>query len=527
MGEEVSVNSRRVPDTEFSKLRQSLLMLNLQKEMDEPGYAAIERITFERKVFENRYIYAGEIERVLNELKLTSELIANVNEKLTTKHKTHEPEDLINYYNGIFLDLVHQFKDKLLRLLDLMFAEPPFPKAYSEPENMRLASFLKKNKDKLGEIGVYELLKKLEQSDNPIGVVLKRRTQHHHFASRLALNSDYQKIRMSKIMLQPTPTQQLTEDGKTRMEKLGKDAYDKLRSELVKKQQKTITEIEYTVERMADALIKHFKIETNPIELAKIMVKYTEFLGSMNIENKASKDKIKSPLDLMVYPMVEFAEKELGNIVVSIYLVGSAARNEFKAHISDINFYIITNGYSKTFGEYPVDATFINEADLFSEIYKKDRFIIWSDGVLLYGKDISFDEKEFPKPGTLLTLLLNREYKSKLEAIKVEVMALDKPDDRTLRIHSVKMAKIIMDFGFGVAMANKPYYTASRKKKIEYTKISFPNQNRTIIMEQIYDGAVVKQDDFPIVIDTFIESVERSFNKMLIIEKEVNDQPAR
>ena len=247
----------------------------------------------------------------------------------------------------------------------------------------------------------------------------------------------------------------------------------------------------------------------------------------MNIENKTSKDKIKPPLDIMVYPMVEFARKELGSIVVSIYLAGSAARDEFKGHISDLNFYIITKGYSKTFGEYPVDATFINEADLFSESYHKDRFIIWSDAVLLYGKDIKFDGKEFPKPGTLLALLLNREYKTKLETIKKEVMALDKPDARTLRIYGVKTAKIMMDFGFGVAMANKPYYTASRKEKIEYTKVSFPNQKRTLLLEQIYNGAVIKQDDFPMLIDTFIDGVEDNFNKMLVIEKEVKDKPTR
>jgi hypothetical protein len=84
-----------------------------------------------------------------------------------------------------------------------------------------------------------------------------------------------------------------------------------------------------------------------------------------------------------------------------------------------------------------------------------------------------------------------------------------------------------MDFAFGVAMANKPYYTASRKEKIEYIKVSFPNNYRTLIIEQIYNGAIVKQDDFPVAIDTFIENMEKNFNKMLAIEKEVKDNPAR
>ena len=229
----------------------------------------------------------------------------------------------------------------------------------------------------------------------------------------------------------------------------------------------------------------------------------------------------------MISPLIDFAKTELGDMVTSIYLVGSAARDEFIGHISDINFYIITKGYTKTFGKYPIDATFIKEEDLFTESHRKDRFIIWSDGVLLYGKNIDFEDKDFPKPGTLLALLLNREYKSKLESIKIKVMSLNKPQDKILRIYSIKIAKIIMDFDFGVAMANKPFYTASRKEKIEYTKVSFPKNKRTLIIEQLYNGALLKKDDFPVIIDTFLENVEDNFNKMLVIEKEIMDKPAR
>lgn len=528
MAKTPTTDAKKEPESQFSKLRQGLLMLNIQKEMDEPGYSAIDRITFERGVIEKRHAYAGEIERVFGELKLTTELLANVNDQIITKHKTHEPEELINYYSGIFLDLVHQVKDKLLRLIDLMLAQPPYPKAYPEPENVRLASFLKKHKASLEQIGIYDLIQKWEQNDNPIGVVLRRRTQHHHFASRLALNEDYQKIQMSRIMLQPVPVEHLTDYGKTRMEELGKNSYEKWKAELLGKQQKTIAEIETTIEDVAQKLIKHFKIETDPLELGKIGAKYTDFLGTLRIENKASKSKIKHPLNLMIDPMVETAKQQLGQHIVSIYLVGSAARDEFIGHISDVNFYLITNGFTHTFdAEFPLNVVCVSETDLLSDKHKKDRFIIWSDGVLMHGKELKFEAKDFPKPGTLLALLLNRDYKDTLNAIKAEVAALKKPSDRTLRTYSLKVARIIMDFDFGVAMSNKPFYTASRKEKISYTKELFPKPTRTLTIEQIYNGAVVRQEDFPVLIDTFIESVEENFNKMLAIEKEIETNPSR
>jgi hypothetical protein len=156
-----------------------------------------------------------------------------------------------------------------------------------------------------------------------------------------------------------------------------------------------------------------------------------------------------------------------------------------------------------------------------SEAHKKERFICWSDGVLLFGEDIRFDKKDFPRPGTLLCLLLNSGFIEELEKIKTDVAALTKPTPAILRQYSLKAVKIMLDFDFGVAMANKPFYTASRSEKIKYTKESWPNERRTTTFEQIYYKGIIKQEDFPMVIDTFLENARKNYDKMLEIEAEI------
>ena len=102
------------------------------------------------------------------------------------------------------------------------------------------------------------------------------------------------------------------------------------------------------------------------------------------------------------------------------------------------------------------------------------------------------------------------------------MLALNKPDAKTLRPYSLKAVKIVMDFDFGVAMANKPFYTASRAGKIKYTKEAWPNERRTITLEQLYkDNASIRQKDFSMLIDVFLENAKPNYQKLLDVEAEI------
>ncbi|HSH56146.1 MAG TPA: hypothetical protein VK983_04985, partial [Candidatus Limnocylindrales bacterium] len=123
-------------DSSLIKLNMGLLLLNLKKEIDEAAYSVIDRVTFGHQVVKDRHTYSSELIRVLDELQLTADLIAEIEEPKQLTHKTHEQEELITYYSGIFLGLVHQIKDKLIRLVDFMAAEESQKRAYQEPKKV-------------------------------------------------------------------------------------------------------------------------------------------------------------------------------------------------------------------------------------------------------------------------------------------------------------------------------------------------------------------------------------------------------
>ena len=84
-----------------------------------------------------------------------------------------------------------------------------------------------------------------------------------------------------------------------------------------------------------------------------------------------------------------------------------------------------------------------------------------------------------------------------------------------------------MDWDFGVAMANKPYYTASRNGKLKYTKEAWPNERRTTTLEQLYNGnATIRQKDFPLLIDVFLENAKPNYQKLLDVEKDILENPS-
>lgn len=510
----------------LSQLNTGLLLLNIEKEVEESAYSAMGRITKNRKVVSRRQEYCSDLKRVINETELTIHLLSEVQDETRIGEKILPPEEVISYYNGVFLDQVHQLKDKLFRMVDrlLLVPETAQDSQKKDPKEIKYQPFIDKNADELKKAGIFYLL--LQWGTGNFAKTLDKRTNHHHFVSTLRLNDDFQKVKMSRLMLNPLTSNQLNEYGKKRMAEIGEESFAKWRNELVEKLQSILTEIELNIEQVSEKLIEHFKIPTKPEELAPIANKYTQYLSSMDIENQANISKIDPVIKEIVDEFIKFCQTKIDDKLVSIYLVGSCGRGEFILGSSDINLYVITN--TGKYGTYPNDSvkpmnvTFLSKEEFLSEEHKKEQFICWSDGILLHGEDIKFDKKDFPKPGTFLTLLLNRGFIEKLEQIKDEVAALTNPSAKILRSYCLKAVKIIMDWDFGVAMANKPFYTASRNAKLTYTKEAWPNERRTITLEQLYkDNATIKQEDFPLLIDVFFENAKPNYQKLLDVETNI------
>lgn len=516
-----------ITETKLQTLIRGLLIMNVQEEMSEPGYTPIDRISFDRNVFKLRQAYAAEIERVINEAKLTIALQEEIDKEKKLGEKTYQPEDIILYYNGIFLGHVHQLKDKIVQLvyllcLDLKIVPNNLKKEIKEAKVLKVIS---RHEERLRESGIIEHLQ--EWTTGNLKVALDKRTNHHHRVSTLSLNEDLQKIRMSRFATNPATSSQFSEYGKKKLAEIGEVAMKKWKEEQIQKQQNTIQEIEQNVEKIAEKIIDHFNVPTDLKVIAESINEYTKFLSSMDVKNEANKNKINPGFQEPIDNFLSMAKEEFGEklkIPYSVYLVGSVGRDEFIIGSSDINLYFIIDSETNTAinrDDFPfVNIVIVTKQKFLSEEYKKDRFICWSDGVLLFGEEIKFNKEEFPKPGIFLSLLLNRNYEEKLLKVKEDAAAVDEKDFIKLRHLSLTAAKIMLDFDFGVAMANKPFYSASRKKKIEFMKES-QQHNRTITLESLYyqGKVVVKKEDFPMLIDTFLNQAKPNFEKLLEFEK--------
>lgn len=488
----------------------------------------IDRMTYGHGVVRKRFSYANDLERVLSELNLTTSLLEKVTPEsfLEIEDRRYQPEELINYYAGIFFDQVHQIKDKLLNLIMVMEADDKSPKAYNEMNaKFKVSRVLKQKEELFKKIGIYEEVKKWDEDSGSIfGQVLKKRSLHHHYLGRLQLNFDFQRIKMSRTMLEPGSLSYLNDYGRKKMEEIREQSFEKFKSDILSKQHNTIIEIEANVEKIANRIANYYKVPTSQTELAKMSADYNRYLSSLKIKNNANIKNIKGPIGEMIRSSVVIAKKLFGDLLVSIYLVGSCGRGEFIPLVSDVNFiFVLKTGSTKKYHfRSPVNSVFLSEEEFLSDQYRKERFICWSDGVCVFGKEFKFKAGDFPKPGTLLATLLNRDFLDNLETLKEDISQNTKITNLQLRAYCVKFAKIMMDFDFAIAMSNKPFYSSSRRMKMDYIKENSPLTTRSSIIEQIYWGKIlIKPDNLITLIDTYKECSEANYQKMLDVEQNI------
>lgn len=505
-------------------LNTGLLFLDFKKTSLEPEYEAMDSISKEHFVIQTRYQYSRDLIRAVSEAVLTTELEKSFETSISVNGKIFESEEILTYFDGIFLDYIHQIKDKLFRLIWWMMQKESMKTIPEEPTELKMKNF-KIYKGTLEKIGIYDLMSVWNQEGNGgISVALRKRSQHHHFTSKLQLNPNFQKIKMSRTMLAPLSAQTLTEYGKAKIKQLGEDSYEKFTTETKQKHLDTLKLIEKNISEICLKLIKFYSVPTDEKEHAKIANDYADGQKKFDVTNEASYEKIPKELDGALKFFVSSCKDLLKKHLVSIYLTGSVPRGEYIHDSSDINVIIVTDFDSHDLSLKDADprlnVLLFSKQDFLGDRGKKYRFICWSDGILLYGKKLEFNKKDFPKPGTLLTLLLNDEFIKELKDLLNQVEKLKNPDKKSLHLYSVKAARIMLHFIFGVAMANKPYYTSSMNKKVKYILDQFPLEKKTTSnMYGVYLGGYIKQENFPEIVNSFIDRETPAYEKMLAMAK--------
>jgi len=506
-------------NSNLQDLIKGLLVKNLEREIKEGAYTALGQITKNRTVIQRRQEYASEVERVLREARLTIKLIEQVEESQQLPD-AFTPEEVINYYSGIFLGQIHQLKDKVVRLVDRMIIIPEEVQDNKkvDPKKAKISKLLDNNGKLLKDIGIYDLLNEWENGG--VKVSLSKRTQYHHYVSTLPLDADFQKVRMTRTFLSPISIGMVSEYGKKRLKEIAEESFANLKKNILEKQKSTLGTVERNIDGIAKKLITYYSVPTDDKEVAEIVNAYTKFLSYEDIDNEASTKKIDPSIKEVLDEFIKFNKELFGANLVSIYLVGSVGRGEFIKGSSDINIVhvlkdIPTNG-SEEYKNFtaPFDFTFIDEEQLFEENHKKDRFIIWSDGVLLYGKELKINDKDFPKPGTLLTYLLNKDHIEKMQSLREEIESLENTISSTLRMYTLKLIKLVTNFDFGIAMANRPYYSSSREKRIAHINSVFPGEKRHKVFQELYESGYVSKENLLMVIDTVLPNEKVNIAKI-------------
>lgn len=276
----------------IEKLKEGIFLSYCEAELDFPGYHAMGSMPDEIKPLQDQWRYASEILRVLSELELTLWLLENrspTDEEI--KDISHNPEDVIIYYQGFFLELIHQLRDKVLRLVALLLA-------VSEPSSGGSETFIKRLITAAEEQNIPIVDELKAWSDDPqlpkngIITVLRMRTQHHHFFSGLGGHDGFLDAKISRTFSQEAAQKILTPYGKERMAAIGAEGFHSLLSTARKNAKKTLGEVQESVHSLAKKLINHFSLTLSPERLMGFSAKQEAFAERIKIQNECTLEKV-------------------------------------------------------------------------------------------------------------------------------------------------------------------------------------------------------------------------------------------
>ncbi len=141
--------------------------------------------------------------------------------------------------------------------------------------------------------------------------------------------------------------------------------------------------------------------------------------------------------------------------------------------------------------------------------------------MLLYGEDL-VSREELPKAGLFLALILNDDIFKTLDSAKKWMEQNPNAYPSDISAASKRLAKAMLDFHYGVVMANKPQYTASRKERIEQINEMFPqNKHVTETLTRIARQGVGEFESFNNMIEGFRPGAEKNFKKMRDVKAEL------
>jgi hypothetical protein len=515
----------------FKKLSEGLLTEIYKRSLEEPEYLAIHSQTATLGYYYKRWQYVNEVKRVLLDLELVIALMKECYDKTLLDKLGANEEDVLVFYQGYYLDLVHQMKDKISKMIYFLDT------AIDEKDPITTKELKKHEGTEGSDKKVAKLIPKLscpelksllsvwdENGDvikNDIIICLKRRTQYHHKISGIHLNEEFSRIKAFRTILNYSGL--LSEQKKTFI----KEAISK---ELLnftilsqKKAEKTFQEILDNVEKTAEIFVKKYNFSDNPTTTVEIFNKYLELEDSFKVINISHESLIQSPMKDFLTNAVELAKKYYKSNLLSVYLVGSVGRGQYEHGQSNLNLYILLkNGAGeldketlKKLKEIRNEIKIINFSDFLKDDFKKDRFICIFDGVLLFGKEMP--KEEFPRSGAELTYLMNKDLPKDLKYIRE--WCNDKLIVKNITDISEKAQYIsnqIIHYLYGIVDANHPgAYTFSRRTRTELILKYYPKHKKLIsTLNQVRYSKVRTCSELMLIINALEPNIIKNIEKL-------------
>ena len=196
------------------------------------------------------------------------------------------------------------------------------------------------------------------------------------------------------------------------------------------------------------------------------------------IENISSYDKIRPEYKQLIDRLLELAQSYFKNDFVAYYLLGSVGRGEDIPNVSDLDTEVIINrevtkkdiewastivkqqqvNYKKL---YRIDLGICSLNEIYDRNHEKLQFIFKTDGLLIYGKEITTNFSSKP-PGLELAKQLNNNYQNSLEVIRKDILEPN-DDDKFNENNTLEcirwISKKILRLSLGIIMTNENFYT--------------------------------------------------------------------
>jgi|GEM_PF-3129795 len=520
-------------------LKNSLVIISIKGDIRQLNNYTMGRIParFLRWHIASQYFY--DIERILLEIKSAVSLVSKIpNEEFLSTHSM-TPEEYIMYHQGYFLDLVHQLKNKLGQFVIAVMTPN-----YSEKDEKRAEKISKVIADKKVErvINIVDYLREwnADISNGPIALVLKKRTNYHHFKNPLPNAKGFTEVKAQRFLLSPNFNNYISERGRQIIIEKNNQSFQFWQTETAKKMSDTSLAINENMQNIARTIITYLRMSKNKEDKKRSILLYAKIDDITTVKKSPyTISSIQPEFKNIALALQKKLELLLSNELISFYIIGSIARGDFIFGLSDINLVIIIEnddkklkeiisndiGYDpKSFG-LPIDIKILSKKEFLGPTQEKIRFICKTDSVILSGTDLLKNEKE-DKISFNLAWMLNKDFKEYVESAKAIINTSQDLSDREIELITRDLVKRAYRLIFSQVIGNHTKYTSDIKKMRELNNFYYPNNK--MFNEKTYSIIThplsVDRDGLLGIINAFEEklyplydAIDKAVNKFTII----------